>query len=158
MIVADNSRSPTDSSAKVAGQTKEITPLKQWSDVAFLEWYEQAADAKVKDLKYIVRALITNSQTRTRIKEALQKDKKDKTPLFANRAKFASTTDQFAALLGSPNGSGAGFLVSTHKAQLGHKTISEVEVWAEKEWDLSGDINASDIGLDLYMMFTVVAA
>ncbi|KAJ4390861.1 hypothetical protein N0V93_004460 [Gnomoniopsis smithogilvyi] len=151
LLIADNSLSPTDPTAQIAGKKGTITPLRQWSDVAFLEWLEAAGAAQVKNLKYVIRSLIINAQTKTRIQEALVKSGHKTTPVWKNAAKFAMTSDEGAGLLGSPNGSGVGFLIAGHKQQLGLKTITSVTVWASEAVDLSKDI--SNESVELFMLF-----
>lgn len=151
LLIADNSLSPTDAKAQISGKTGTITPLRQWSDVAFLQWLELAGAAKVKGLKHVIRSVITNPQTRTRISEALTKSGHKTTPVWKNAAKFAMTTDEGAGLLGSPNGSGVGFLLAGHKSELGVKTIASVTVWANKELDLTKDITTESV--ELFMLF-----
>lgn len=137
----------------------KITPLRQWSDIAYLQW-AKVAGQKTKSLKHIIRSVITNAQTRTRIQEALKKTGHKKTPTWANAATFTMTKEAGLAFLGSPNGSGCGFLLIGHKKELGVKKITKVTVWSGKEWDLSQDINAKskDSSVELYMMFEVADA
>lgn len=148
--MADNSLSPGEAEPEDDSKLGAITPLKYWSDVAYLEWSELAGK-DVKSLKYIMRSLITNAQTRSMIKEALKSAGLIKTPTFENARTFKMTEDAGLALLGSQNGAGCGFMLIGHKAQLGVKTITEVTVWGSNELDLSGDI--IDQAAPLYMLF-----
>jgi ABC-type cobalamin transport system ATPase subunit len=41
----------------------------------------------------------------------------------------AAEADMFYAILGTPNGAGSGFLLATHKTELGVKRFKSVTVW-----------------------------
>ncbi|KAK7731072.1 hypothetical protein SLS53_008874 [Cytospora paraplurivora] len=155
LLVADDNKSPAETDTK----KDAITPLRHWSDVAFLQW-TKVAGQKTKSLKHIIQSSISNAQTKTRIQEALKKTGYKKTPTWAKAATFTMTEEAGLALLGSPNGAGCGFLLIGHKKQLGVKKITKVTVWSENEWDLSQDVNDKSkfSSLELYMMFDIADA
>jgi hypothetical protein len=60
---------------------------------------------------------------------------------YYNRITFLFTDDDARAnaLLGSPNGLGAAYLLAQHKAQLGVQSISGVILWTSTSVDLYDD-------------------
>lgn len=102
-----------------------------WADLTFLVWQDTAGQ-NVRNLKHVFRATLSNVKTKYYAQKAIGD--------WYNRAVFTETgTEQDAvkdggkglkALINSPNGKGIYWLLQTHKAQLGIKTIEKVEVWA----------------------------
>ncbi|KAI7331134.1 hypothetical protein KC315_g5313 [Hortaea werneckii] len=126
----------------------EIVPLKQWSDVTFLQYQEYCkqqstiqspVEACLKHLRGILRANVVSAKTRRIADEALQKSGK----VLANWDKRATwTIDEEAAqaLLATPNGQGVAWFLAQHKAQLGRKIVTEVSMFSKPE-GLSGNLN-----------------
>ena len=104
----------------------EVIPLRQYSDVVFLAWQKAAGD-KIKGLKYIFRHHITNANTLAVILEVLEKRGEQAKPWPG--LQISMTERDAWALLGTPNGVGAAWLLIQHKEQLGMKSISAVTIY-----------------------------
>ncbi|KAL8906148.1 MAG: hypothetical protein Q9171_006391 [Xanthocarpia ochracea] len=93
-----------------------------WSDVTFALWERLTSivGTRVKDLHYIARTGIYNKFTVSIMEDAVPQGK--------NIAIFEPGDPAFLALLGTPNGVGAVYLLMQHKQALGFKTISRVVV------------------------------
>ena len=126
----------------------EIVPLKQWSDVTFLQYQEYCkqqstiqspVEACLKQLRGILRANVVSAKTRQIADEALQKSGK----VLADWDKRTTLTiDEEAAqaLLATPNGQGVAWFLAQHKPQLGRKIVTEVSMFSKPE-ALSGNLN-----------------
>ncbi|KAH7412852.1 hypothetical protein BKA64DRAFT_718838 [Cadophora sp. MPI-SDFR-AT-0126] len=137
-IIADDSASPAYSMGKKREEHRsEVVLLSTWADLTFLVWQAKAGQ-NIQNLKHIFRATISNDQTKYYATKAVG-DGGRTLGNWANRAVFTQTGVEsdavkdggkgLKALLGSPNGKGIYWLLQTHKAQLGIKTIEKVEVW-----------------------------
>ncbi|KAF2656276.1 hypothetical protein K491DRAFT_745228 [Lophiostoma macrostomum CBS 122681] len=112
-----------------------LPKLKNWSDIAFLSWKAQGGSG---NLKYIWSAQISNTIIPGLLGRALVEGKRkddnlDKTKPFdedkecdkfrwKDQVAFSMSSDAGKALLGSPNGRGAGHLLLEHKSTFGEKT------------------------------------
>lgn len=81
---------------------------------------------------------------------------------WQNRNTFTRTedADRFYAILGSPNGAGAGYLLLNHKAKLGIKTIQKVDVFVPKgSFSLVGvdPLGEEAEGAQIMLLFYVTA-
>ncbi|PSN68562.1 hypothetical protein BS50DRAFT_461962, partial [Corynespora cassiicola Philippines] len=114
--------------------------LKNWHDISFLAWKDQVErrGKPMRGLRYIFSAPIANDQTRSIALHAMFPDGsvdeiEDACPMmlvWRNRRTFLHGTDEFKALLGSPNGRGAALILITHKGAFGPKTrISSVSLF-----------------------------
>jgi hypothetical protein len=92
----------------------------------FLSWQEAAGD-KVKNLKYIFRHQVVNLETIAVIKEVLEKRGEEQKPWPG--VQISMTERDAWAILGSPNGRGAAWMLLQHKRQLGMKSISAVTIY-----------------------------
>ncbi|RMZ01279.1 hypothetical protein D0864_03496 [Hortaea werneckii] len=126
----------------------EIVPLKQWSDVTFLQYQEYCKqqsttimpfEACLKDLRGVMRANVVSAKTRDIANEALQKSGK---VLASWDKRVTWTIDEEAAqaLLATPNGQGVAWFLAQHKAQVGRKVVTEVSMFSKPE-RLSGNLN-----------------
>ncbi|KAF2659417.1 hypothetical protein K491DRAFT_775600 [Lophiostoma macrostomum CBS 122681] len=140
-----------------------LPKLKNWHDIAYLQYAEQAAKENIptRSIRYIVSTAIINNESQYIAGRALKipNHDKDKRPdsewqimrgaecgsyPWANRVEFEITSDEGKALMASPNGRGAALMLITHKEAFGEKRVLEkVTVWCE-----NGQIN---------FMFTVGA-
>lgn len=102
--------------------------LKQWSDLVFLQW-QQEAGGNTQNLRYIIRAHVVNPDTQDIVFQALSRAGHTQLPSWNDRVTFQMNTDEGKAILGTPNGAGCGYLVAQHKTQLGVKRIRDVVVW-----------------------------
>ena len=117
---------------KYEGQTSpRIVPLRQWSDVVFLEWQQlcvaPSSKGDIKGLRYIFRLLISNPDSQALMSKALE-NVGAKISQWPGQD-FGRSTKAFKALLGSPNGSGVAWLLINHKEQLGKKTVWKITVF-----------------------------
>ncbi|KAJ3540929.1 hypothetical protein NM208_g4839 [Fusarium decemcellulare] len=111
------------------------TNIRQWSDAAWMQFYKVTGGA-VDTLKYIIRAQISNETTLKVIFQAiLNKHARDEkgTRIGTWRDRITLTlesdSNELFGVLGSPNGSGAAFLLINHKERLGVRTINEVDIF-----------------------------
>ena len=108
----------------------DIVPLGRWSDLVFLEYENlcKTADTRdggpfdVKGLKAVFRSRIVNADTKNIIFEIAEKKGFDGPPAWPGM-EFKMDTDEGKALLGTPNGNGVGWLLFSHREQLGWKTV-----------------------------------
>ncbi|KAF5872717.1 putative wd domain-containing protein [Botrytis fragariae] len=135
IIIATDSKSPyfiKQSKAKASEPLEKIstTTLQTWSDITYLSWHEECTQTStpLKNLKHIIRSHITNSETTSVIKEIL-KEEKIMCPPDGLTVDINDSKGYGAALLGTPNGKGIGWLLSQHKNQLGNPKIVSVEIF-----------------------------
>lgn len=93
-------------------------------------------DNKLKNLKRISRVQIANRFTKQTAYKALPNDKTD----FSQTHVWDSDSEEFLALLGTPNCNGAIHLLSDHVDQLDGKNISNITLNGHTN-DLNIDIN-----------------
>ncbi|KAI7283495.1 hypothetical protein KC345_g2944 [Hortaea werneckii] len=126
----------------------EVVPLKQWSDVTFLQYQgyckqqstkTSSFEACLKDLRGVVRANFVSAKTREIANEALQKSRKELAS-WDNRATWSIDEEAAQALLATPNGQGVAWFLAQHKAQLGRKIVTEVSMFSKPE-GLSGNFD-----------------
>ncbi|PSN61384.1 hypothetical protein BS50DRAFT_651489 [Corynespora cassiicola Philippines] len=132
VIIADSNMKMT--TAAGASLTPE---LYYWSDVAFLQWKDVVNNYKFRQpgmqesvLRYVIRANITNKATLDIIEGALSTTDQEATAWPG--VTFGMNTREGQALLGSPNGTGVGYLLAQHKRQLGCLTVGSVTVFLEE--------------------------
>ena len=102
-----------------------------WSDVAFALWQAISAlnNTDIKNIRYIVQDDINNEITRSIVFQAVPDRSKE-------LAIFSYGTEEFQALLGTPNSAGGVYLLMEHKRILGLKTISRIFVFLDGTADL----------------------
>lgn len=107
--------------------------LRQLSDMWFLAYSNlmTAQNKPLDGLKGVWRHHIVNEETRALIFKALKTRDGDQAKWPA--VDFQPDSDDFAALLASPNGRGVAWLLINHK-QLGRKTFDHVRVWYDGGW------------------------
>ena len=130
-----------------AKSIKTLPDIRAWSDITFVEWQMQAQnkDQDVSGLKYVIRYDIVNDETADIIARAAG-------PRFRIAwpgATISMSTEQGRAILGTPNGVGVAFLLATHKAQLGQKTVESVHVWTRQIYRSTG------VSSQLYAVFKI---
>lgn len=108
-----------------------VTPLKQWSDIVFLLW-QQHAGPDIKNLRYIFRWNIQNSDSKALLQQVLAKQKLDEPRAWPGTRLLMDSPDA-QAILGSPNGLGVAYLLATHKEQLGFKVVYSVSIFATED-------------------------
>lgn len=117
----------------------EIVPLKQWSDVTFIQYQDYCKrhdtitstfEACLRGLRGVVRANFVSAKTREIANEALSKSGKLLRG-WDHRAIWAIEEESAQAILATPNGQGVAWFLAQHKAQLGHKVVTEVSVFSD---------------------------
>ncbi|KAF4949824.1 hypothetical protein FGADI_8621 [Fusarium gaditjirri] len=131
-----------------------VTHVKKWSDATWMQWDRVCteADSDVGDLKYIIRSKIANYITLEIILRAIL-SRHDRNPrrnkktigTWRNKISFtaAKDKDEFPAILGSPNGAGAAFMLINHKKRLGVKTIKRIDIFVPEG---SFEVTETEVG------------
>ncbi|KAF7946109.1 uncharacterized protein EAE97_005147 [Botrytis byssoidea] len=136
IIIAIDSESPyftKQLKAQAAGEPKNnisTTTLQTWSDITYLTWHEECTQTAtpLNNLKHIIQSHITNPGTIFVITEILEGEKIT-FPLDGLTIDINDSKGHGAALLGTPNGKGIGWLLAQHKKQLGNAKIVSVEIF-----------------------------
>ncbi|KAK5123897.1 hypothetical protein LTR85_002093 [Meristemomyces frigidus] len=136
IIIADNNLSPKGHIASYPSRWKggDIVPLAAWSDIVFLEWQNicTLAGQHVSNLQYIFRSYIVNEATQEVIWQALKNvGITDGPPKWPGK-EFDMSTNEGKAILGTANGNGVAWIVMSHRAQLGTKTVKSVVVFDDQ--------------------------
>ncbi|KAK2592781.1 hypothetical protein QQS21_009524 [Conoideocrella luteorostrata] len=128
-IIADFNFSPSSQSPNL--KPKELPSLKNWSDIVYFQWANacRLTGVKKSSLKYIFRAHIVNQNTYDVVADAVELRGRKKIPSWKNRITIPMSTPEGKAILGTPHGAGAAYLLIQHKMQLGNKEITHVTVW-----------------------------
>lgn len=128
LLIAANNQSPKAALYEWGREGAPTPALKQWSDVAFLQWKQQATNegVAVQNLKYILRYNVQNDETTEVIMECLNHG----TPGLWPGIEFDINSEEGRALLGTPNGYGVGYLLLQHRADLGQKMIRSVNIFS----------------------------
>lgn len=107
----------------------QLPAVSRWSDVIFVEWqYEtRRRPLGVGELKWLVRYNIANPTTRAVTVEALRRDGSRRTRWPG--VSFPACSENFEAIIGTPNGRGIVWLLASHKREFGAKTVESVRVW-----------------------------
>jgi hypothetical protein len=134
-IFATSLRSPGMAPLREDQSEREPVPkLQHWSDVTFLQWAVFTGDfPTMRNLKMVVHCNVSNTETLKVINEVLG-EVKDGLLVHPGRVFTRERGgDDFAALLGTPNGMGTGYLLAQHKHedQLGWKGVESVTVYKE---------------------------
>lgn len=105
-------------------------PLRQFSDVVFLQWQAWCAEKKydIKDLRILVQRAISNDVTKSIIKTIYNGKPVPGWPGDA----FSADSMEFSALLSTPNAQGSVWMLAQHKEQLGVKTVKSIRVFCDK--------------------------
>ncbi|KAK3702099.1 hypothetical protein LTR37_015074 [Vermiconidia calcicola] len=108
----------------------DLIPLRQWSDVVFLQWQEFCENdlERISMLSTIVRVGIINEATVRIAKEALRRNGKEIED-WDNGELFFINQDEAKALLATPNGQGVVWFLAQHQDQLGRQHVWGVRVF-----------------------------
>jgi hypothetical protein len=113
-----------------------LPTLRHWSDIAFLQWsLLPSMNLPVPPLNYVFRQGIVNQDTLAIISAVVGYDcgyqgchgDMIERPRWPG-VDFPIDTWEGLALLGTPNGSGVGWLLAQHKRELGHRVVEKVSV------------------------------
>ena len=121
------------------GFSGEVTLLKAWSDLTFLEWQRRSKKATpepspVDALSYVIRRINPASPTMRIITKVLTRldhrasNREHNPPRWQNALRFRmgqgeENDENFRALMGTTAASGVGLLLAQHKEQLGIKCV-----------------------------------
>ncbi|KAJ5908524.1 hypothetical protein N7495_001206 [Penicillium taxi] len=140
-IIADDNDSPENSYDQCPDDIVHLVKLKKWSDVTFLEWQHLCSNDGLSPsrLKWVIRSKINSYDTLSIIEDAFdEKSGFEDWKKYENGVSFNRGTDNFNALLGTPNASGTAYMLIQHRAQLGKKRVSKITVFGQKtaanEW------------------------
>ncbi|KAI7539437.1 hypothetical protein KC331_g9757 [Hortaea werneckii] len=135
IIIADHNFGPDnrggEKSPPMVGS--EIIPLKQWSDVTFIQYQDyckqhetttSTSEACLRGLRGVIRANVVGAKTREIANEALSQSGRLLRG-WDHRATWAIEEESAQAILATPNGLGVAWFLAQHKAQLGHKIVTE---------------------------------
>jgi len=95
----------------------------------YIEWKSQAAD--VTTLKHVIHLDVVSLGTRSAMTLAMASRGSNwsQPEVFYKDGDEDEESTAIDALLGSPNGNPQARTLSNHKAQLGVKTVSSIEIW-----------------------------
>lgn len=131
-----NEYSPRNGLIASLAATKSPAETLNWSDVTFAMWEAVASFSgrSPKELRFIAQHFVRHPFTLSIITRLV-----DGKPPGVIRL-FGQETEAFFALLGTPFGAGAVYLLMQHKKQLGHKTISRVTLFGKSpnQWSQYG--------------------
>lgn len=152
VIIADNLLSPAEALKKGNKQGK-APGFASWADVAFLQYEELSRKNgdNTQDLKYIFQAVISKDETIS-VVEFIEEKNDQGVRDWDHKLTFPLNSDEGKALIGTPNGKGAGWLAATYKNQLGNKTIKDISVFTEDD-TVGGASQKSIKERTLFMMF-----
>jgi hypothetical protein len=151
VIVVEGSLSP-DCAVKLKGDSvhderfnwdparDRVPDLKHWSDVVFLSWKQAISrvEGDIENLKWIVQRQVDNDETYKVIMHVLRnlpRSNKHEVEVPVIPITQTITRDQtevgFNMLLATPPVRGVVWMLAQHRAALGNKWISSIEVYAE---------------------------
>ncbi|KAI7023646.1 hypothetical protein KC318_g744 [Hortaea werneckii] len=141
MIMADYNFGPDTMGGRKSPPmvAAEIVPLKQWSDVTFIQFQDYCKQHEtvtspfetcLRGLRGVVRANVVSAKTREIANEALSKSGRLLRG-WDHRATWAIGEESAQALLATPNEQGVAWFLAQHKAQLGRKVVTEVSVFSD---------------------------
>jgi hypothetical protein len=141
LLIAHYNFGPQDGISRYGLSDSPLPELQHWSDLAFLQW-------KMLDqigvghgpLRYVLRASIANTDTIAIVSHVLGMDASYQPASYASRplwpgVSFSMDQEQAHAILGTPNGSGVGWLLAQHQGDpdLGRKVLDKVTVFFSRK-------------------------
>ncbi|KAI7092054.1 hypothetical protein KC356_g251 [Hortaea werneckii] len=105
--------------------------LSKWSDVLYvvMRWQVGFGETRFGNYQWCFRAMIKNPETKAIVKQALGGRLQNVRPWPGKSFRVSQGSEVGKALLGSPNGSGAGFMFADRKTDLGKKVVSEIIIF-----------------------------
>ena len=133
--------------------TGKVTPLRQWSDMTWLQW-DHLAGENVDRLSRVVIQGASNAETLRVLRWVFEDDNTRQMPNWDKAKQVHMTTDQGMAILATPSGAGVAKLLYDHRNDFGDdKTISKVTIWDELTTD---DMRADFTRISPNLMFSIV--
>ncbi|CVK99336.1 uncharacterized protein FMAN_02178 [Fusarium mangiferae] len=150
-------------------ETTALTHIQQWSDAVWMQWDRVCSESgDVQDLKYIIRAQVVNHATLKIVFQAIlnkydRDHKKKSLGPWKKRIVMTHQKDpkELYAILGSPNGSGAAFMLINHKNRLGGaRAINKVEIFVpEGNFEVKGtEVGREQEEWHVMLLFHIVDA
>ena len=135
---------------EINDRRKDLVPREEqlnWSDIVFYNYKALIADENqrragsgrpltaysVKDITYIFRHDITNQETKGVITNSYSSSKLDRNTMQTWKYTDEATQAGFLALLGTPNGQGAAYMLIQHGAEMGFKMIESITTFANAD-------------------------
>ncbi|KAI4632609.1 uncharacterized protein J4E87_002083 [Alternaria ethzedia] len=131
VVIGMNRKGPMQAGQeRVPPLTRDDMPkLHQFSDVGWITWktFAEQNGHNIRGLRYFISVAITNPQTRAVCRKVFV----DKNLVLTGwpGEVFGSGTNEFHAILGTPNMRGYGYMLVQHKADLGNMYINAVRVF-----------------------------
>ncbi|KAL8990525.1 MAG: hypothetical protein Q9169_008099 [Polycauliona sp. 2 TL-2023] len=139
----NNEYSPRNGLIASLSATKAAAETLHWSDITFAMWEAITAYVQkdIKDLRFIASHSIKHPPTQNIINQLVQR-KPGEVKIYGHG------TDAFNALLGTPMGAGAVYLLMQHKRQLGHKVLIKATVFGKSQvqWVVNGPDVVFEVG------------
>ncbi|KAI6823358.1 hypothetical protein KC340_g11812 [Hortaea werneckii] len=134
-VVAEYNVSPAEQIKrnKAKGMDWEcfVPRLSKWSDVLYvvMRWQTGFGETRFENYRWCFRAMVKNLETKAVVKQALGGRLQNVRPWPGKSFRVSRDSEVGKALLGSPNGSGVGFMIADRKADLGRKVVSEIIIF-----------------------------
>ncbi|RMY24940.1 hypothetical protein D0866_11252 [Hortaea werneckii] len=105
--------------------------LSKWSDVLYvvMRWQTGFGETRFGSYRWCFRAMVKNRETKAVVKQALGGRLQNVRPWPGKSFRVSRDSEVGKALLGSPNGSGVGFMFADRKTDLGKKVVSEIIIF-----------------------------
>lgn len=131
-------------------QNEDITPLRKWSDVAFLEQMRQCGQdsQRLEQLRFLGAMSVVTGSTRAILIEAIGGEARlaEMPKGWDFRKTWTTTSAEGKAVLGTVHGAWPAYLLAQHKRQLGRKSVTAVSVFlgSDRKFNLLFEIQAVD--------------
>ncbi|KAH7552921.1 hypothetical protein BM1_07894 [Bipolaris maydis] len=110
----------------------EMPALRSSSDIAWGMW-NRVSGHNLGGINAFLSFEVVNEETGRLIEMAMEKNDHDEVPPWPG-VRFNSGTEEYRALLGSPNGIAVGYLLAQHKREMGgNKYVSQIIVFMEDD-------------------------
>ncbi|KAI7490591.1 hypothetical protein KC357_g1947 [Hortaea werneckii] len=134
-VVAEYNVSPSEqikrNKAKGMDWEWHAPRLSKWSDLLYvvMRWQVGFGETRFGNHQWCFRAMIKNPETKAIVKQALGGRLQNVRPWPGKSFRVSQGSEVGKALLGSPNGSGVGFMFADRKTDLGKKVVSEIIIF-----------------------------
>lgn len=119
--------SPNHAARRRVPPVQDLPELRQFSDVAWIYWKNLAPPEVLRNVRGFFSLSITNAQTQSIISRIMS-DHEQELESWPGTS-FRWGTEQFRAILGSPNGQGFGYFLLQHKV-CGNFSVEQVQTQA----------------------------
>ena len=127
-IIAFASESPATMGYDEGIEGADVVPLCHWSDVVYLQWEQYCRENGLRpsNLRIIIQNDVDNRTTHRIVAYALERAGLAFRPWGHGVATFEFGSEEFCAILASPNGVGPAHLLLDHQATMGKMVITAV--------------------------------